>query len=74
MKIKDSSLTVVQWGVHLPSFATYSQKEAPRREPRPGEMALVKNIKPHWPKDWQIVDSQGPIAIVKMPLGTEKNP
>jgi hypothetical protein len=59
--------SIVQWGVHLPSFATYRQLEAPRREPRAGEMALVKNVKPYWPADWQVVDVYGPLSIVKSP-------
>jgi 4-amino-4-deoxy-L-arabinose transferase-like glycosyltransferase len=32
----------VQWGVHLPSFAVHREASAPRRAPRPGEMALVR--------------------------------
>ena len=32
----------VQWGLHLPSFAVYLDREAPRRAPRPGELALVR--------------------------------
>jgi hypothetical protein len=59
--------TIVQWGVHLPSFATYRQQEAPRREPTPGEMALVKNMKPYWPSDWKVIDVNGPLSIVKSP-------
>jgi 4-amino-4-deoxy-L-arabinose transferase-like glycosyltransferase len=59
--------SIVQWGVHLPSFATYRQQEAPRREPRPGEMALVKNLKPYWPADWKVMDVDGPLSIVKSP-------
>jgi len=34
--------TVVQWGLHQPSFALYLQQEVPRRTPRPGEWALVR--------------------------------
>lgn len=32
----------VQWGLHQPSFAVYLGQEAPRRAPRPGELALVR--------------------------------
>jgi 4-amino-4-deoxy-L-arabinose transferase-like glycosyltransferase len=32
----------VQWGLHQPSFAVYLDREAPRRAPRPGELALVR--------------------------------
>lgn len=35
-------VAAVQWGLHLPSFAVYLQQEAPRRAPRPGELALVR--------------------------------
>jgi len=35
-------VVAVQWGLHLPSFAVYLQQEAPRRAPRPGELALVR--------------------------------
>lgn len=34
--------TVVQWGLHQPSFALYLQQETPRRAPGPGEWALVR--------------------------------
>jgi 4-amino-4-deoxy-L-arabinose transferase-like glycosyltransferase len=59
--------TIVQWGVHVPSFATYRLQEAPRRAPQAGEMALVKNDKPFWPADWQVMDVSGPFSIVKSP-------
>ena len=32
----------VQWGVHTPSFAVYREQDTPRREPRPGELAIVR--------------------------------
>jgi 4-amino-4-deoxy-L-arabinose transferase-like glycosyltransferase len=66
-KFRDHQHTIVQWGVHLPSFATYRQQEAPRREPLPGEMALVRNTKPFWPSDWETVAVVGPLAVVKAP-------
>lgn len=34
--------TVTQWSLHQPSLAFYLQQPAPRREPQPGEMALVR--------------------------------
>lgn len=67
MKHQADSDLIVQWGVHVPSFATYRQQEAPRREPQPGEMALVKNSQPFWPADWQVMDVSGPLSIVKSP-------
>lgn len=74
MKFRNSSVTVVQWGVHLPSFASYRLAEAPKREPIPGELALVKNIRPHWPLEWEIVETNGPLAIVKVPLVSQLKP
>ncbi len=35
--------TAVQWNLHFPSFAVYRQREAERRAPRPGELALVRS-------------------------------
>jgi hypothetical protein len=67
MKHQAGSERIVQWGVHVPSFATYRQQDAPRREPQPGEMALVKNSQPFWPADWQVMDVSGPLSIVKSP-------
>ena len=67
LKFRDNPSTIVQWGVHLPSFATYRQQEAPRREPLPGEMALVKNTRPYWPIEWQTLEVNGPLAVVKAP-------
>ena len=67
LKFRDNTNTIVQWGVHLPSFATYRHQEAPRREPMPGEMALVKNTRPYWPIEWETLDVIGPLAVVKSP-------
>ena len=67
MKYKKSDDSIVQWGVHLPSFATYRQHISPRREPHPGEMALVKNANPYWPSNWEIIEVDGPLSIVKSP-------
>ena len=65
VKLKDRPETIVQWRVHFPSFATYRNFEAPKREPKQGEMALVKNQAPYWPSDWEIVASSGPLSVVK---------
>jgi hypothetical protein len=67
LKFRDNTNTIVQWRVHLPSFATYRQQEAPRREPLPGEMALVKNTRPYWPIEWETLAVIGPLAVVKAP-------
>jgi 4-amino-4-deoxy-L-arabinose transferase-like glycosyltransferase len=37
-----SNATVVQWNVHLPSFAVSLQRAAPQRAPQPQEMALTR--------------------------------
>ncbi len=34
--------TVVQWGLHQPSFALYLGRPTPRRAPKPDELALVR--------------------------------
>lgn len=65
MRFKDKTVTVVQWGVHLPSFATYRQKESPKREPAEGELALVKISPSTWQVNWEVIDSRGPLAIVQ---------
>lgn len=39
---KDHGGTGVQWGVHWPSVAYYRGEPAPRRSPRPGELAFVR--------------------------------
>ena len=67
LQLKDNSHTVVQWGLHMPSFATYRQQAAPRREPLPGEMAVVKTSPPLWPAHWEVVATQGPLSVVKSP-------
>jgi 4-amino-4-deoxy-L-arabinose transferase-like glycosyltransferase len=65
MRFKNKTETVVQWGVHLPSFATYRQKESPKREPQDSELALVKNSSPYWQAHWEVLDTSGPLAIVQ---------
>jgi 4-amino-4-deoxy-L-arabinose transferase-like glycosyltransferase len=67
LQLKDDPRVVVQWGVHVPSFATYRQPAAPRREPLPGALALVKTSPPLWPADWDVVATQGPLSVVKSP-------
>jgi len=39
--------TVVQWGLHLPSFALYLGQACPRRAPQAGELALVRSDQLH---------------------------
>lgn len=66
MRFKNKEETIVQWGVHLPSFAFYCQKESPKREPENGELALVKNSSSSWQANWEVLDSSGPLAIVQL--------
>ena len=74
LKFRDNPSTIVQWGVHLPSFATYRQQEAPRREPLPGEMALVKNTRPYWSSEWETLEVIGPLSVVKAPEPSRLKP
>jgi hypothetical protein len=67
LNFRESKQTIVQWGVHLPSFATYRQQEAPRREPLPGELALVKNTSSYGSSEWETVMRRGPLSVVKAP-------
>ncbi len=39
--------SIVQWGLHFPSLAVHVRHEAPRRPPRPGDLALLRTDQ--WP-------------------------
>jgi hypothetical protein len=41
LEARERDLPLVQWQMHRPSAAFYRDQPAPRREPRPGEAALV---------------------------------
>lgn len=41
-QLQPGAPAAVQWGLHLPSFAFHLDRQAPRRTPRPGELALVR--------------------------------
>lgn len=41
-QLQPGAPAAVQWGLHLPSFAFHLDRQAPRRAPRPGELALVR--------------------------------
>lgn len=58
---------LVQWGVHFPSISTYRGHETPKREPLPGELALVKNLKPNWPSGSVVVETRGPLSVIQLP-------
>jgi len=61
----NEKVTIVQWGVHFPSFATYRGQASPRRPPGQGEWALVKISDFQWQRDWAVVEARGPLAVVK---------
>jgi hypothetical protein len=68
MRFKDKTVTVVQWGVRWPSFATCRRKESPKREPAEGELALVKISPSTWQVNWEVIEFQRPTchcAIVR---------
>lgn len=71
---KSEPANVVQWGVHLPSFSAYRQQISPNRKPEPGELALVKNMEIFWPSNWLILESKGPLSIIKRPIETDVHP
>jgi 4-amino-4-deoxy-L-arabinose transferase-like glycosyltransferase len=62
--------SVVQWNVHMPSFALYRQTCAPRRAPEEGELALVRTDKPMWPIEWPVVAQDRGFALVLRPVGS----
>jgi 4-amino-4-deoxy-L-arabinose transferase-like glycosyltransferase len=39
---REAAVPLAQWNVHQPSFSVYAMREAPRRAPRPGELALTR--------------------------------
>ena len=58
--------TAVQWNFFQPSFAVYRERQAPAREPRPGELALTRFDR--LPKDARIqtLYSEGGVRLVKV--------
>jgi hypothetical protein len=67
MIVKNRPEQLVQWGVHFPSISTYRENETPKREPLPGELALVKNLKSAWPSGTVVVDTKGPLSVIQLP-------
>jgi hypothetical protein len=65
--IKDRPETLVQWGVHFPSISTYRQSETPKRDPLPGDLALVRNVNADWPVDAIVIETRGPLSIIQLP-------
>lgn len=55
----------VQWQLHRPSLAVYQQAIAPRRAPRPGELALVTLGKGPPASEYDILRERGGIALVR---------
>lgn len=66
MIVKNRPEQLVQWGVHFPSISTYRENETPKREPLPGELALVKNIKSDWPSEAVVVETRGPLSVIQL--------
>ena len=64
---------VVQWDGHWPSFAFYRQQSAPRREPQPGELALVRRGTAAAHPDWPVWAEQGSFLLIERPK-SEKQP
>ncbi len=58
---------VVQWQVHQPSFGFYRQQPAPRREPAPGEHALVRRSRLPDLAGWPVLAQAGHLALVQRP-------
>jgi 4-amino-4-deoxy-L-arabinose transferase-like glycosyltransferase len=67
MIVKNRPEQLVQWGVHFPSISTYRENETPKREPLPGELALVQNLKSDWPSDTVVVETRGPLSVIQLP-------
>jgi hypothetical protein len=65
--IKDRPETLVQWGVHFPSISTYRQSETPKRDPLPGDLALVRNVNADWPVDAIVIETRGPLSVIQLP-------
>ncbi|MEY4976789.1 MAG: hypothetical protein RIQ97_1984, partial [Pseudomonadota bacterium] len=58
---------VVQWQLHQPSFGFYRQQPAPRREPAPGEHALVRRSRLPDLAGWPVLAQAGHLALVQRP-------
>jgi 4-amino-4-deoxy-L-arabinose transferase-like glycosyltransferase len=62
---------VVMWGLNTPSFIVYSGHLVPRRDPRPGEIALVRMKKlrsqPGGVEGVELLYQRNGIALVRLP-------
>lgn len=58
---------VVQWDGHWPSFAFYRQQPTPRREPQPGELALVRASTAASHPDWLVWAAHGSFLLLQRP-------
>lgn len=74
MSVKNRSENLVQWGVHFPSISTYRQNETPKRDPLPGELALVKNLNFVWPSDAILIETRGPLSVIQLPAQQSSKP
>jgi 4-amino-4-deoxy-L-arabinose transferase-like glycosyltransferase len=61
--------TVVQWGLHQPSFSVYLGDVSPRRAPQPGELALVRSDRLADLADpsagWTVIDRAPGLALIR---------
>ncbi|MEK8032717.1 glycosyltransferase family 39 protein [Ideonella sp. DXS29W] len=67
---RDRPELAVQWKLHKPSFALYRGQPAPRRAPRPGELALVqvehlKKLPPDEANAYEMVFEERGFALIR---------
>jgi 4-amino-4-deoxy-L-arabinose transferase-like glycosyltransferase len=65
---KEQQLDVVLWGMSQhPSFVLYSEKLAPKRRPKVGEIALTKKMRlEREAQEWEILFEDNGIVLVKI--------
>ncbi len=63
---KKHRLDVVMWGINVPSFMVYSEKIAPRRSPKPGEIVLTKITKLNEVDSYQPIFRKYGIVLVRI--------
>lgn len=68
---RERGWTVVMWGLNTPSFSVYSGRLVQRRDPRPGEIALVRMKKlreqPGGVEAVELLYQRNGIALVRLP-------
>lgn len=63
---RERGYDVVMWGLNTPSFLVYSGKLAPRRDPRPGEVALTKSKRLADAPPHEVLYRRNGIALVRI--------